>query len=148
MHIATELRMEKSSLRNSYSRNDYWGNYEGIALCYLMEVAGTSSLQELFVSTHRDAERVDHFVAEVLCCGDDVPVLSEQVLYLRLEKNTNQSVNCKCCDVFNDSPQENKPTTLRDLTPSTGRWKPMPKDFTTTRMLLRDSLRRKSESAI
>lgn len=40
-----------------------------------MKVAGTSSLQELFVSTHGDAERVDHLVPIMLCFGDDVPVL-------------------------------------------------------------------------
>ncbi len=41
-------------------------------------------------------------------------------------------------DVSDSSPH----TRLRDRIPSTGRWKPIPKDFTTTRISLRDSLRR------
>lgn len=50
-----------------------------------MKVAGTASLQELFVSTHRDAERVNHFVPMMLGGGDDVVVLPVQVLYLCLK---------------------------------------------------------------
>lgn len=50
-----------------------------------MKVAGTSSLQELFVSTHRDAECVDHLVPMMLCCVDDVTVLSVELLDLFLK---------------------------------------------------------------
>lgn len=49
-----------------------------------MKVTGTSTLQELFVSTHRDAERVDHLVPEMLCSSDDVAILSVKVLCLHL----------------------------------------------------------------
>lgn len=45
-----------------------------------MKVAGASTLQELFVSTHRDAERVDHLISIVLCSGDDVLVLPVELL--------------------------------------------------------------------
>lgn len=53
----------------------------------LVEVAGAPSLQELFVSAHRDAERVDHLVPIMLCCGDDVNVFFVQMLNLFLKKN-------------------------------------------------------------
>lgn len=38
-----------------------------------------------------------------------------------------------------------KPTKVRDLIPSTGRWKPIPRDLTTTEMFLRDFLREKED---
>lgn len=60
---------------------DHWKH----KLCYLVKVTGTASLQELFVSTHRDAERVNHFVPMMLGGGDDVVVLPVQVLYLCLK---------------------------------------------------------------
>ncbi len=50
-----------------------------------MKVAGTSSLQELFVSTHRDAERVDYLIPMMLCGRHDVLVLSVELLDLSLE---------------------------------------------------------------
>lgn len=60
--------------------------------CYLVKVAGTSSLQELFVSTHGDAERIDHLVPMMLCCGDDVTVLSGELLDLSLKQTTDPVV--------------------------------------------------------
>lgn len=122
----------------------------------LVEMAGASSLQELFESTHRDAERVDHLVPMMLCCGDDVNVLLVQILDLFLKSQVRTScvvvaVSASLwCDVSNSictaaavNWGKLRRTALRDLIPSTGRWKPIPKDFTTTRMLLRDSLERR-----
>ncbi len=53
--------------------------------CYLMKVAGTPSLQELFVSPHRDTECVDHLIPMMISCGDDVLVLFVELLDLSLE---------------------------------------------------------------
>lgn len=144
-----------------------------------MKVAGTSSLQELFVSTHCDTKRVDHLVPMILCCGDDVVVLFVEILDFSLKEKRKKNrrkegkqkqiqrwrfLMCsvpsyikllsRCSFRFSFSltgDEDNdvktrckqEPTRLRDLIPSTGRWKPIPKDFTTTRMLLRDSLRRR-----
>lgn len=51
-----------------------------------MEVAGAAPLQELFVSTHGDAESVDHLVLQLLGHGEDFQVLSEQSLDLSLKQ--------------------------------------------------------------
>lgn len=61
---------------------------QAVAPCYLVEVTGTAALQELFVSTHRDAECVDHLVPMMLCCGDDVLILCVQILDLSLKQRT------------------------------------------------------------
>ena len=50
-----------------------------------MKVAGASSLKELFISTHRDAERVNHLVPMMLRCGDDVVVVSVEILDFSLK---------------------------------------------------------------
>lgn len=54
---------------------------------HLVEVAGTSSLQELFVSTHGDAEGVNRLVPQTRCSDQNVLVDSEEVLDLRLNKS-------------------------------------------------------------
>lgn len=51
-----------------------------------MKVARTSSLQELFVPAHGDAESVNHLIPMVLCCGDDVTVLPIELLDLSLKQ--------------------------------------------------------------
>lgn len=56
--------------------------------CYLVKVAGTSSLQELFVSTHGDAKCVNRLVPMMLCCDDDVTVLPVELLDLSLKQTT------------------------------------------------------------
>lgn len=51
-----------------------------------MKMAGAPSLQELFVAAHGDAECVYDLIPIVLCGGDDVAVLSVQLLYSSLGK--------------------------------------------------------------
>lgn len=47
---------------------------------YLVEVTRTASLQELFVTTHRDTECVNHLVPMMLCSGNDVTIVCVKVL--------------------------------------------------------------------
>lgn len=54
-----------------------------------MEMAGASSLQEFFVSTHGDAECVNGLIPMMPCCSEDVTVLSEECLDLSLKEATN-----------------------------------------------------------
>lgn len=113
---------------------------------YLVEVAGTSSLQEFFVSTHGDAECVNGLIPMMPCCSEDVTVLSVECLDLRLKESTIQ-VKIGCLNKEEEyfwssllSSSSQSHTRLRDRIPSTGRWKPIPRDFTTTRMSLSASL--------
>lgn len=64
-------------------------NEPEIIRTYLVEVAGTSSLQEFFVSTHSDAECVNGLIPMMPCCSKDVTVLSVECLDLRLKEATN-----------------------------------------------------------
>lgn len=52
---------------------------------YLVEVTGTSSLQELFVASHGDAQGVYGLIPMMLCCGNDVAVLPVELLDLSLK---------------------------------------------------------------
>lgn len=83
-----------------------------------MKVAGTSSLQELFVSTHRDAESVDHLVPMMLCCGDDVTVLSVELLDLFL-KDRLQKTEKPTTDVWRESVHVKQVQTLLHSSAST-----------------------------
>lgn len=106
---------------------------------YLMKVTGTLPLQELFVPTHGDAEGVNHLIPMMLSCVDNVTILSVEFLDLPLK----QTVQCNCATETPSSPSSaTNRTRLSDRIPSTGRWNPIPKDFTTTRMSQRDSLRK------
>lgn len=107
------------------------------AFLYLVEVAGAAALQELFVSTHGDAEGVHGLEAQPSGRGDQLGVVSEQTSYLRLQGD---AVRGTAGRRRQDVSLCREPTRLRDRMPSTGRWKPIPRDFTTTRTWLRDSL--------
>lgn len=110
---------------------------------YLVEVTGTLALQELLVAPHGDAQGVDGFVPMMLCGVNDVTVRSMELLDLPLQvtgDNGKQVRTDRKWVCLLPPPRRWQPTRLSERIPSTGRWKPIPRDLTTTRTSCRDSL--------
>lgn len=52
---------------------------------YLVEMTGTLALQKLLVAPHGDAQGVNGFIPMMLCSGNNVAVLSMELLDLPLQ---------------------------------------------------------------